>query len=323
MSSAAKTTLIAIPWVAVVVLAVVAQGLHRQNTAMRDRAERLQMQLTRQQDALQETAKAASVEAQEVQDRQDARDARIAELEGSLEELQARYDDAVNVSAAPDDDGEAEKSPMANMLGGFSEEMARSTASTQVSLFYKDFLNELNVDAETRDIVREILNDFKGAETWDQILVARGELTQEEVEATDYPGQLRDALSAVLPDQELAYYDEYEDGMQERMIRQSYDMQLSMFAGELTEENRALALDFIVDEMSALEEAGGAPTNTEDGQAAQFQGVIDMFDSVSAQLFEILPEDQYAAFERFAEQQANQMRLVQQMFDQSQEAGVQ
>ena len=48
-----------------------------------------------------------------------------------------------------------------------------------------------------------------------------------------------------------------------------------------------------------------------------------MFDSVSAQLVEILPEDQYAAFERFADQQANSMRLMQQMLEPSTEANEQ
>lgn len=321
MNTTAKTILIIAPWVAVIVLAVVANGLHEQNETLNTEQESIQAKVRHLEKAADAASADELVTAQEFQDQQDdSRDAWIEELEASLADLQALYDDTVAENAPSDDDGESEKSPMAGIYANFTEEMAQTTATTQVSLFYGDFLSELNVDAATREEIRAIINDFKGAEMFDHILVARGELTQAEVKALDYSGQLRDALSTVLPPEELAYYDEYEDGMPERMIRQSYDLQLSMFAGEMTEENREFALDLMVDEMLTRQENREASPNSDQDPTAEIESIIEMFDSISLQLSEMLPEDQYAAFERFAEQQVNNMRIAQQMFKQQQDA---
>lgn len=93
-----------------------------------------------------------------------------------------------------------------------------------------------------------------------------------------------------------------------------------MFAGEMTEENREFALDLMVDEMLTRQENREASPNSEQDPMAGIEDIIEMFDSISLQLSEMLPEDQYAAFERFADQQVNNMRMALQMFEQPQDA---
>jgi hypothetical protein len=320
MNNSFRNIAICVPLIGCVVMAVIAQRLYEEKKELSAELKSAQHQARLLDKAMERTSEEEFIGADENEDQlNNDRDARIEELEGLLSDLQARLDDAVADDAASDEEGAGDKSPMAAMYANFTEDMARSQAASQVAMLYKDFLDGLNVDDALREEIRAILVDFKGAEMFAGILMARGDLTREELVEMDYASQLRGAMREVLSREELAYYDDYEAGMQERSIRQAYGTQMEMLASEMTEENRTMALDLLVDEMLARQAIEAESPNSDGDPAMDFQNAIDMFDSVALQLSEVLPEDQYAAFERFVDQIVNSMQMMQQMVEPTEE----
>lgn len=310
-------SVLAAGWIAAIALAFYRQDLLKENEALQEEVQLMQLTLQRLLDTRHDKSEDSDgITLDEWRDRQrgasDDRGARIEELERQLADARVQID-ALTQQEAEEVDSERPVTPFAAIYENFTDDMARTMASGQASMMYKDFLNALSLTPERRREIMDIIADFKGAEMYSQIQAARNELTPADVQALDYPGQLRKALSTVLNAEELKYYDEYEAGMDERMIRQSYGMQLDMFAGDLSPESRTIALDVLVDEMMIQQAERTAAPEQVANPSAEFEEAIYTFEHASMRLAELLPGDQFAAFDRFVQQQVNSIRMAQQM----------
>jgi hypothetical protein len=119
----------------------------------------------------------------------------------------------------------------------------------------------------------------------------------------DADAKFRVELGTVLSPDQMAAWDDYEATLPKRMLTQSFEMQLNMFAPGLTPENRTRARDVLVEELLPAEPGQpdmGIPTST-DFQArmnAQQEG----FSRARERLAQEFDETQLAHVDRFIAQ---------------------
>lgn len=232
-----------------------------------------------------------------------------AALEGRLNELETTLDELKVASAAPAPEPVAETPPVGPRLRlpaalpqgapadddapspllqmAMSDEAIARSAGINLNMRYGELFTHLQLDAERADEIRAIIRSILEQQTRDALARARG--GQGPQPPIDYDVWIREELAQVLTPQELAAFDEYQAGMNERIQRQSYDLQLTMFAPGLTPENRALALDVLVEETAIAQQEGTGRTVVYDRALERLAGSLD--------------EPQYALFEGFVEQQ--------------------
>lgn len=115
---------------------------------------------------------------------------------------------------------------------------------------------------------------------------------------TDYAQRIKDELGTVLSFDELAVYEEYEATMEDRALRQGFDTQLSIFAQDLSLENRALYLDAIAEEANAASRADGAPLDARD-----FMANTEILEAALARVQGSIDEEQLGVLRAYIDQQ--------------------
>ncbi len=205
---------------------------------------------------------------------------------------------------------------MTNVLSRmFEGESGEQIARMTVNMYYGDLFQELKLPKDTEQQVRDIIAKYAA----EQIRQGMGALkegsapedmkgVEEEIEE-----RLRDELSRILTAEEMAVYDEYQDTMRERVLDQTYEMQLSMFAGGLTPENREIVKQTIIDEMLAMEaNVTQYPAGASDIQAA-FDIQRAAYERARERLLDVLDEDQLTVFDQFIETQQQMVETALQM----------
>jgi hypothetical protein len=212
----------------------------------------------------------------------------------------------------PAEPGQAMTNALSKMFEGEGgEQLARMT----VNMYYGDFFQELNLPQETEQQVRDIIAKY----TAEEITTGLKSL-EEGPESSDIEGmseeieeRLRDELSRILTADEMAIWQEYQDTMQERVLDQTYEMQLSMFAGGLTLENREIVKQTIIDEMLATDvdhtQIAAGPGDIE----AAFDIQRAAYERARERLGDVLDEDQLAVFDQFVETQQQMLEMAIQM----------
>ena len=195
--------------------------------------------------------------------------------------------------------------------GEEGKKFAEASAEAAVSMQYADLLAQLALPAEQEQKVHQILRDFMvrqmqaGMELMKSGKPEDGKKLEEEMNA-----ELRKELSQVLNENGLAMYDEYQEGMAERMVRKSFDMQIGMLAPALTAENKTMVLDVLVEEMMAA----GKPDNMEFMNSPEAaKGQLEALDCGRERLSTVLEEQQMAQVDRFIQQQRVGLEMFQQM----------
>lgn len=217
----------------------------------------------------------------------------------------------------------ANKEPDATGVGAFArmfegpqgEHMAELSAKMTVNMQYGDLFRDLNLPNEAETQCREILqrhltrlmkaglSALKGGQDFDKL---GGDY--KEVQA-----EMLQELSQVLSKEELAQFEEYQEGLPQRMLEQSYDMQLRMLGGELTDENRNLVKQILVEELAGLQPNPMAPPDPEALRSLSASHK-EAFARALERLSPELASDQYAVAERFIKQQQDMMDAMSGMF---------
>ena len=213
--------------------------------------------------------------------------------------------------------GNGVKNLLSSMFGGEGgKQLADYSARMTVNMYYGDLFRELNLSPETEQQVRDIITRHmtdQMAQGMEMLKQDSGPETVKmmEEEATK---RLRDELSQVLTLEEMALWDEYQETMQERVLDQTYEMQLSMFASGLTPESREIVRQAIVDEMLATSpHTLQYPQTTEGALETAFDIQRDAFARARARVAEQLSEDQLAHFDRFIDTQEQMVEMALQM----------
>lgn len=257
----------------------------------------------------------------------------VAKMESRLAEAasQPSAESAAEPSVAPDgsgetteEDGEApapeqEQEGMAQMMKMFEGEQgkkfAEMSADAAIPMYYNDLFDMLALPPDAEKQVRGILRDHmvrmiqagadfakegEGAEA--------GKKLEEDMETA-----LRKDLAEVLNENGLAIYDEYQENFEARVLKKTFDMQIGMFTSGLSDEDRAIAVDVMVEEMLGVGEemqGFGAMNNPNVAQAQ-----LDALERSRVRLSTVFDEQQMAQIDRLLEQQRAGLEMWQSMMD--------
>ncbi len=211
----------------------------------------------------------------------------------------------------------AKGNPFAAMFSGEQgKNMARMSAQMSIPTMYGGLFKELNLPPETEAEVREMMIDSLSEQVTQgfDAMNAKGDPEEMRKNMEAQGKKLRDQLATVLTADELAVFDEYEANKERRMLESGIDVQLSMFAQGLTEENRTAFRDVIVEEMTAQ---GGWMNNPE--VYANPGGAIDRqiaaFHAARDRMAPTLDAGQAAEVEAFVRQMDNVMNAQRQFVE--------
>ena len=189
------------------------------------------------------------------------------------------------------------------MPGLLIESAPGAIARTTVDLKYGDFIRSLGLDEARQAQVEEAF--ILGMRA--QIEQASSSLFGTEADAGERADPetdvLREHLAQVLTPEELEIFDASQNDARARNVRRTFDVQLRLFAGGLTPENRERVLDVFVEEtLKAIDEEGTAPPDGLD-----FRGQLERQKTVYPRALERLrgdlDDEQYAIVERFVDNQ--------------------
>jgi len=211
-------------------------------------------------------------------------------------------------------EGGEDRNPLAalgEMLQGEGmEQMMENSVLAQVSMMYGDFLRSDALSPEKREALRELLNAYAKAQMRDGLDAFTGKADWEEVQAYQQEAQAqRDAeIAALLSPTELEAWEDYQAELPQRMMSQSMDMQLGMFAPGLDADARALARDVIVEEVLMAEEADPSTT-----PAGAVQGMSQALVNARERLASALSEEDLGELDTFMQQMEQYAQIGQGM----------
>ncbi len=195
--------------------------------------------------------------------------------------------------------------------GPQGEQMMDMGAKFATNMQYDPFVNGLQIPSEQKQQVRDILTKYNSEMMRKSMGVLQGKSDFAAVAADTgaLKEQMRAELKTALGTDGLAEFDAYQEEMPERMLNQLMDMQLGMFAGGLTAENRTMVRDVLVQELLPGQPDPSAPTSPDQlGTVSETQRAA--FERALQRLQPTLPPDQYSEVEGFVRQQQDMMEMV-------------
>ena len=209
----------------------------------------------------------------------------------------------------PDALKEVEKSGFDFSNFEMPEQMSGYMGTMMTEMQYGNFISSLDVSPETREEVRDLITGSL-KETFDAVYEGDEEPSSEFGMLSN--SELRTQLETLLTPEQLADFDAYEENLSEHMMRQSTNMQLQMLAGGLTEENRELITEILVEEFSAAFE----DIDEESFDPLSFGGMNGAtYESARQRLSELLAPDQLAIYDRYADAQTAMMESMSEMME--------
>jgi hypothetical protein len=199
-----------------------------------------------------------------------------------------------------------------DMMGGMAEmmnspEMQEMTAKMQVNMQYAEYLALFADDPEKQALINSILMEHSMEQTANAFaLMAEADGIDASLDQAMNATPLSELLAEVLTPQELAEFEIYEEEKPARMMRQSFDMQLSMMASGIPEESRAVIGDLVMEEWSY---AQADSSNQSDVNAMTSQ--LEIYERALERSADYLSETDYSQFESFVDYQ----QTIMQQFD--------
>lgn len=208
-----------------------------------------------------------------------------------------------------DEPGETTKpeNPFAAMFEG--EEGAallETMLPAQVDMQYSELFTQLGLSEEKRAALRGLLLDHARAGAAAGMAMMRGE-DSADTDSMPSEDDLLAAVGEVLSPEEMAQFSEYQAELPERMMRQQFEMQINMMAGDLPEDVRALTVDVLVENLAATQSSDlAAPPD--------FGAMRAAFDNSIATLDETLAPEYRDRVRSLIEQQRAGIAMAERMF---------
>ncbi len=239
----------------------------------------------------------------------------------SVMDMNELFAEMMKTGGAEGDEGGGFGGAFSKMFEGESgQAMAEFSARMVTDMQYSDFFEEVALDPDVEQQVRDIILAHM-TDRMSKAYEMMGDMGKEGFDPTaiEEMGEadtevLRAEVAEVLTPSQLSVWDEYQDTMEERMLAKSFEMQLGVFAPGLTPESRQIALDIMVDETLLAKEAREQSADASGGMQAEIDQQRQVMANARDRLVEYLDEAQLAHFDRFIEQQENQLKLAEQMF---------
>ena len=187
------------------------------------------------------------------------------------------------------------------LQGLLTEDAPEAVARTTINLRYGEFIRSLDLDETRQAEVEEAFIQGMMAQFEQTSSALFGNEADQEGRGDDETDVLREHLELALTTEELEIFDASQSDARSRNIRRMFEVQLRIFAGGLTADNRERVLDVFVEEtLKAIDEKGMAAPNSLD-----FRGQMDTQKTVYPRALERLRDDlddaQYAIVERFVD----------------------
>lgn len=200
------------------------------------------------------------------------------------------------------------ENPFTSMFEGEDgEKLMESVLPMQVDMQYGALFQELDLPADRKAALRAALLDHARGGMAAGMAFMRGEDAPEDA-AMPTDEDLLAAVGEILSPEELAEFSAYQEELPERMLRQQYDMQMGMMAGDVPEEVRAITVDVLVENMLAVEEA------QESAMQPDFEAMRAAFDNTLVQLDQALTPEEVERVRPFIEQQRAGIDMAVSMF---------
>ena len=193
---------------------------------------------------------------------------------------------------------------LAEMFDGpQGERMLEMSVGVAMDMQYGDLLDMF--PPETRDAVREILGEYLiNAARKGMRFFAQSEDSHATVEAMEtHRQEMLAELRAVIGDDGVAMYEQYEHEMPIRMMDQTLEMQLSMFARNLDADTRDLVRHTMIEEFAAMQPEERNPIPSQQQMRQELQMQEEMYGRALERLQHQLTEEEYGIVHRFVEQQ--------------------
>lgn len=243
-----------------------------------------------------------------------------------LFEAASQFEEALGGSARPaasNPSGEAEPGEEAGTAlasGESGSEVAGNMASLGARLTvdsqYAPFIDSLELDPETAELVRQIMIEAVAEQGKMGMRMMSGGPGSDAEEAVDYEAWMRDELSLVLTPEDLQYFDEFQAAAG-GLFGHQMEAQLNLFASDLTPENRDLARQVLVEEMRAPPPPGAGAEAT---GSASVGGQLELYRRAADRLATVFDAEQIAIFDQFVARQSSFLEMAVRMMA-SPEAG--
>ncbi|MBE0557759.1 MAG: hypothetical protein IH628_11055, partial [Proteobacteria bacterium] len=193
--------------------------------------------------------------------------------------------------------------------------MAEYSIKTAVNMQYRPLFDELGLPPETEEKIKEILQQYVSESINAGLRAFDKSADSESLQSmsTEREAKLREDLSQLLSPEELAQYDAYQATLPERMLGQSYETQLRMFHGDISEESIALVKQVLVEETLHLKASQDMPpADAVEVYAIQQE---EAFSRALERLAPEISEEEYAAVEAFIKLQQELVDSVARVLD--------
>ncbi|PCJ61363.1 MAG: hypothetical protein COA73_07515 [Candidatus Hydrogenedentota bacterium] len=212
--------------------------------------------------------------------------------------------DSIKESMGEIFDSEELSSTFTDMMGSMAEvfdspEMIEMSAKMQVNMQYGDYLAMFADDPARQEEIRSILMEHAMEQSANVFSMMsgdeEGEFSFEDMADVTPVSEL---LADVLTPEELAEYEVYEEGNTARMMRQSFDMQMSMMAGGISPEGQQLIGDIYMEEWQIMVDGMADSSNPQ-----PMMDTVNLYEQVLARSAEYLTETEYTQFESYVDYQ--------------------
>jgi len=172
------------------------------------------------------------------------------------------------------DGGKNSKNPFAAMFEGEEgEKLMESMLPAQIDMQYGELFNMLGLTDERKAALRDLILEHARAGSAAAMAMMRGESSPDEMEMPSDDG-LRAAVGELLTPAELEQFNAYQEALPEKMMRQQFEMQIGMMAGDLPEEVRNLTVDVLVENLLTAQPEGMTSMPDFDAMRAAFDNTI-------------------------------------------------
>lgn len=181
-----------------------------------------------------------------------------------------------------------------------SEDLTGAAAEASVDARYGKFLAGLNLDPDREAEVRAAFVQGIKAQLEQTYETMKGDESVDDGSTEDV---LTTHLAEVLSADELTQFEAYQESSRDEQTRRSFEVQLSMFADELTEESQAQIVDVLVEEMDMILQRIGADST--DGLEVEEKLAVqkEVYERALGRLRGELGDEQYQIFLNYVERQ--------------------
>ena len=170
---------------------------------------------------------------------------------------------------------------------GYTDNVEEQMAQMQARVRYGSFIESLETSTERRAEIDSAITAVFIERTTASRDRSAGRASAVDLEEIASAAYLREQLAAIMSAEELAEFDRYEATYQQRQLRNNFTLQLARVAGGLTEANREVVLEVLMQHMGAgQEQIQASNRDAVDESQRQLQALMNARTEIAARLDE-------------------------------------